>query len=1814
MSEARLDIAAMLEAFDKVTSPAEAMLALVRPEERRIVRCCALARRFNEAMVDEILRPFAGPVAASVSFKQIVSLPGVGPVPGRPGWFRLEGGDRATHEQAWLAVPATKHPDDDLLGERAFRDINARLADWFAALGADGELESLYHRLAADGGADAQAFHAAYAAAARAFDLARCESLLEILDQRARFLDPKLATFRTDARGLLRARNAVADDYFRSARYLERASILTGFESMLRDKSKFILHLHGTGGRGKTMFLRWLGSRYCLEHEIPVARVDFDFLDANEAGLAPRFFFGKLADRLNLQLRGAPFTELVDAIIQMRRSASNRRPRSGSVMSGDDPDAEEEILSRFAYVLEENCRGPVLLVFDTLEDAGLKHRIDVRGIVSAVETVREKVAARAAQFRRPPPRVVLVLSGRYPLNEQYPEVDGAYHDSVQSQAVTPLDDLESRAYLTMIRQLPESKLLDVIVRRAGGNPFNLSLFADVVQANPDVDVRDLDRSGSVELLYLVERILKRIPDYRVRWVLRYGVAARQLTRDSLERVLGPHLARAMKGDKRYDDPAIDKVDDAGWPHLWQVQERASRLGKPDFDEIWKQLQQYASASSWVTFEGQEGKVLALQPAVTHPMRQALRGKEVVRRIHEDALRVLGRRIRGVHSPNDLAALTYHEFQLFGAKAAANWERRIEQDVWDAETQTALASVVLSEDLRESEGFDPDRKGVSLVTPRIEARAYFVLARVATSAAHEAAGENQQGLLDEARARLQSFDAVASSKNKRMGRIVPLVEEASLRWELAASSTEQDAALAQLQKAEKSKLSRDDRVTLLHTLEKAFATRDPMRAESYAAKLASIALQQRDAEAFAEATRSRLDYMAQRGAYAEALRACRAAEEALGPGRRGWQSRTYVRRERMSLRRALIGLESESGRAAAALARDDLGGPSKIDREDPWRIVNRVYLMLTVQDPMRAAVEGQEAARALEARLRTKQSEAQVRRTQLWRVMCLNNQAHALRMLASFEQSLELFQTAMVLAGEIGDEEREASLRLAIARVYLFDVGDLKQAAQHLGVGGLDQFRADAPRIERLLLRASLEELQGEAKRAASTMSEVERALAANPPLSLRQRINCALQALTVRSAARRVAWLESLRDSFKRLDHPLARLARTYVLRHADPIADAPPALVQEIVAMVTPSQRDLSATPVNPHDLLAFYLARIELLRVLGLHGRAVQEVRVLSPVLNRVRVALQDRDVARLCDRLSVSPDAVLPASWLEALQKQFARHPIVVSIVMLEAAERALAGGDAKAAATFAARSRLEAKKVRTIRSTHDVQLLSLEAKLARAGGRDAQAKDLEASAEGIRVELGQRQETPSLSERDLRRDPIPLAGWSPVDGERILIEIRSAEHTAVSQPGTGPRPVLVGTTGKELRRILNRVSERPLSGGASLALVEALSRKDSLTALAQAIARDLLPGLLPGHLHKAFERRLRDTDLMARSGGVDVTIRCREHALNAVPWEILAIEADGLCPLSLEVGVRHVSRGGMDPESTITWAQRVLNRVSSREIFADGLLGPQTRDAIKRIQFSAKLEGTGGLDRATCSALRALWRARPEAPSLSKAVLLVQSEARHEVVQQRGFASHGVHLADIYRDRGFAVDIFNEPDPQSLREQMSGRDYQVLHLAVPVAESRSADELFLQLGADAAHMRSATVLGPSLLGTLLKSIATRAPLPTVVLDVPQPPSITEAIRQLVLRNVFAAQLFTFGALPSILATGLIAPQFQRQLSHRLIQGLADRLSPGDLATCVRTNDLPDFDPWLPEHMIGTAAVALFAQDPDLDPADLFFPEAG
>jgi len=1794
--------------IDESATAADLATALMRPEERRLLLRCALPRRFNESLVDDVLRPDAGIDKETVPFATLTALPGVVRDSGRPHWYVLEAENRESCERAWLQPSPLSRGES--LNEKRFRDLNARIARWFTGRGVEAELEAIYNGLASGRKSAREQFERQFEEAERRFDLARCESLLQLVDEQDRLsrLDPDLAAFRTEARARLRARSAVADDYYRTTRYLQRATLLKAFEDLLMDPGRFILHVHGAGGQGKTMFVRWLAARYCLPKQIPIARVDFDFLDESDAGLEPRFFFGKLAEQLNPQLPNAPFEELLLQVREMRRIATARRASASRGGRAEKPSSarparsqaeiaeENEVETRFSDILEEYCRGSVVLVFDTLEEARFRHRIDVFAIVKAIDHVRHLITDRAKQTRRTPPRLLVILSGRYPLDEQYPEVLGHAEAALQTVEVTPFDAGESRTYLVKNRELPDTPALDVVIRRAGGSPFKLALYADVLHITPKISRADLERRGDIDLLYLVERVLKRIPDYPMRWVLRYGVLARVLTRQFLEEVLGPHLERAMRGDTKYDDPAIDDVSDADWPALWYAQDKASREGTLDYARLWDRLTQYASASSWITDHAEASDALAFMPVVAHPLRRVLRKKAVFRLVHQDAVAALRKRLAFEDTADVLAGLTYHEFQLDPRSAAKSWIKRLHEYEDDREALKRLASTVLSEDLRETEA---GAAASDLITPAVEARALFELGAIAFRDSIAATGEEQQGLLSEARRQLDAFDEIRAHAD---GAIVPLVVEATLRWNVAQTDKAREGALKTLTEAEKTAMRREDRDRLLLTLQTAFGTIDVKRAELYARRRTKLARNARDAVAYAEAVHALLDYEAARGAVGAAIKTCDAARAALAQN--GWLDPVAQLRERGRMRVRLMELQGIAGRYSDALRREDRrrGGAM-----DPHLLLQRARLLSASDDPELARETAQSAERVMFSRVRGEQSDSAEKAANLMRLDCIEAQARALGQLMEFGPALDLLQTVLVHADELGEHERQIATQLAKARVSIYDVGDLKSGAEHL-VDRPDALADETPELQlrHALLRASLHDRNGRAEIVAGAIAQAELLLSALAGPTLGPRIDAAISLLTLKQNDRRLQHLSMLRDTLAQYDCVSARLNRLRGLQHCAPVAGVTDSLCEELRQLTDLDAAGERDGDLHPADHLLLSLRRVELLRVIADGERAKHELERCQQSVRTIAHVYQYRAIALACDRLQVEPGVVLPPKWLRRFSEAAQRYPTLLGACLLEQGEREFRSRSSVEAGRLARDSRKVLERRGVMVTRYNARVLLLLTSVARESGKPQDAREFEANAARIATQLG---EPSTAIDAESLTDARADAWLTELARANVFaVEIESPKQlslrswsTANPVSGATPRPLV-----EPLATILQALGTTPLGGSASLPLIDALKSLETSTAGIR-----LLADALPPALCAAVTRRLRAAAASSSrrpAGGLDLVFAAKQLSLHAVPWELATLDPTQPVPIVCEPNVNQTWRVTSTPSSRarMTWMQRALSIVLGRRIVADGLLGPLTLAAIREGQALLKLAETGHADAETVAALRHAVRDKRSAVQFTTGVLLIRSRRQLQFAVERGSFLQGIDLVQLYEQRSQKVDIIEDPDLDQLSSLLQKNRYRTLHIATPISESRSSGELSLQMGVASSIAGTATPFSASLMARLLTSVAGGGPLPQVIVDVPRPPTFTETLRQLVLRNVFAAQLFALGNLPSVLAAGLGPPDVQRRHAVEMARRGAGFSTPGDLAKTLRNVGRED-------DLLATAGVALFARDPELDPCDFFIIEA-
>jgi hypothetical protein len=693
-------------------------MAMMPPRARETVKRCATVTTFGEELYEQVLRTDDGPPLA-----ELLRAGRVRESLGSAGTYRLEPYLRAGGWSAWWAdegkVPESA-PAPPALARHA-----RRLAGYYHQ--AEQPLEELRALLLADSAAATALFQRLYEPEYHSFNLARAQDVIDVLadPDRASLVPVELGRLRDDYQLFLSARNARAAEYYQSARYLSREEPEGALLDLLGPSKRRVLQLVAPGGTGKTMQLRWCMARYCLAQlpPVPCAWIDFDFADPGETVRSPWLIALELASQLNEQIPGRPFSELLGDygryLPALYQASEQNRPDTSE---GTDVDAED-IITRFCAALNEKRQAgaPVMLFLDTMEEIVLRQSGSTVQFAELLHRIRAEV-----------PAARLVLSSRYDLSRRLSGFRDRFGKvpTVQLGAFTPD---EVRRYLTQTRGITDDALLDAIVRKSGGLPFTLALFGDLVAQQPDLSPAEIEQSPGPALLYCVARILERIDDDRLRWLLRYGVVPRQLRYEFLKDVIWPYLIQGIAGDDQYDDPARDARPD-----------RPIRIFVPSADpppddqelrSLWHRLNEYASRSSWVS---SSGPALTFHPRARVPLRNLLRPQPVSDMLHRDAVAYYEGKAGeppGPHWARWMRDAIYHRFQLRQPEAAVAWRAAVTRARKEGKPGWAeeLAADLFSPDYLNDLG-EPDRE---LLSDQVRYEAHVEVARTNVEAARAA---------------------------------------------------------------------------------------------------------------------------------------------------------------------------------------------------------------------------------------------------------------------------------------------------------------------------------------------------------------------------------------------------------------------------------------------------------------------------------------------------------------------------------------------------------------------------------------------------------------------------------------------------------------------------------------------------------------------------------------------------------------------------------------------------------------------------------------------------------------------------------------------------------------------------------------------------------------------------------------------------------------------------------------------------------------------------------------------------------------------
>ncbi|MFF5367149.1 hypothetical protein [Streptomyces sp. NPDC013187] len=667
MTDALAEITRRLAAGESL----EAIARSQRPSDwAPALRVCAVARTFDATLYESVL----GPTAAehgdgdAPGILELLDERAIQPAGGLPRTYTLSEQDRAAYFLDWIGTgTGTQAAPAELLS------LERRIADQRLT---EGDHSEAVRHLLLPSAEDALAlFHEQFTAADRRRDFAACQDLVDALGDpdRLPFLTPEISELALDRAGYVRARDHWAADFARSAQFLKPTGLLVEAEQLLAGEQR-VWQLYAPGGAGKTMQLRWLVSRYCVPapRDVPCARIDFDVVNPHTVGRHPWLLLLEMADQFGRRLPGRPFESLttgygVHRVLLDRMPSDPGREVAATVDSLDTEAIEAELLAAFADRLNLAVTGrPAVLVIDTLEELLLHGHAEAERLLRMLAALLDLC-----------PGLRLILAGRYNLRTRLPKALRSFRKhQVKHIRVRPFTASQARTYLTDVRGIRNPQLVRTAVRKARGLPFALALLADLVEHDPDITATELAACDEPLVRYLIDRVVRRIDDPAVRWLLRYGVIPRRLRKEDVFTVMRPWLARGITDTSEADDPRQDDHHLRGSDDVFPF--AAAEPTDDDLERSWQRLLDYAGSSSWVSRQPGDDSTVVFHANVLAPMRLLISGHRVYGELHH-AFVAHFEELAGAHPEQWVACTkeaTYHRFQAGDPTAEDVWREAL----------------------------------------------------------------------------------------------------------------------------------------------------------------------------------------------------------------------------------------------------------------------------------------------------------------------------------------------------------------------------------------------------------------------------------------------------------------------------------------------------------------------------------------------------------------------------------------------------------------------------------------------------------------------------------------------------------------------------------------------------------------------------------------------------------------------------------------------------------------------------------------------------------------------------------------------------------------------------------------------------------------------------------------------------------------------------------------------------------------------------------------------------------------------------------
>ncbi|HUQ83099.1 MAG TPA: peptidoglycan-binding domain-containing protein [Gemmatimonadaceae bacterium] len=1828
-------------------SLSEVAESLVPERRHTLLRRSAIPIVFDEAMVRTVLIPnlpapddkTTSDPGADVSW--LLGHSDIERVGGSEPLYRMRADIRATRLEKWFAPNEKAKPYSDVVDAVTLSKAIVDFLSTGDGAPRDGWVaEQLYHLSMADPDRAAKRLDEMYRAADAEFDVPACYRVLQTIggqrallvrhrDQRGQPADRRQAITRLvethDAlQQYYEARCAFAGDLAKSAHALEREFMkdewariqrinTTSGSSVNTPEPEWIIDLTAQGGMGKTIFLQWLASRKCLPNRVPYARIDFDFTDPTVLPEAPWLVLVRLAEQLNTQIAGRPFSGFIEkydeyASIARDLAVEGRAQHTGEILGATgEQRLGRQVTDDFADTLRDTVGGAVVIVLDTLEDVIRRRTTNLLAVITCLSNVHSSY-----------PNLRLVLAGRFDLRDdsKLKGFNAAFGSVTREVQVHRFEIEESVNYLVAVRGLPDGDPVRAMAECSRGLPFALSLYADEWQLGGAMTAEQVRASPNPELKYLVNRVLGRIEasDQALCWLLRYGVVPRQLTKSFARDVLLPEMEAALGGGSPHDDPSRDA--DPLHPYYAAQQTALSAAPAIDIDDLWGRLEAYASTLSFVRADADRDTVVFHEDAV-RPMRRELQRQPVFRRLQQRAATYYARLAREVESQDTgrwvraTRAMLFHKFQLGGADAERSWRRAIQAALGKHDARLVFD---VATELTQPEYLDDDRKpiiredGAPVVTSALLRDALIARARSALQLGASSGGLADVDWWAEAERALDDLDALARREPELALNHGTL---AVMRAQIDARYGNADDALKRLEAVRPTMTSRADRMELAVALGGVFATREEPAAIDHFSEAIRLAEGDPDIppRQLLELRQLLATHCTLHDRYDLAVEQLLQVRSRL---RRG-----SIERCQVTARLADAWLSSDDPRQAIGAARNAwaecetalaaLKAGTAPEEHATW-LATRAELETLEARALAAVGDHPPALARLDAALSTANELSSLSsagagidmHAAVAQARARSMRGAVLSVMARHGAALDELETARQLwAQSVKRVEQSATDLHEKVQLLLYRVGNLKLAEQHLNEAERISLppRGDAWSA----LRVDAVRLDDAQHCADDAAKRLRNALSPDTQRIPRVDVRVAAGALSLeRAPGVADGYGTLLARAVDRISPPsAARVALSAAIPDLAPLTCMPLGDAGRALA----SALGLGCDVANPPSRSLTSWARLDRARMAFALGARDDARRWLASVTAR---ALTRAPATTVAFAHYLECEMQVPEAERQAREASLA-------FIATPGDARVLAGVVATREATLLARSG---------RKDDARAMADLAAPLLAVAGEvpsiwsarcDELRADLAATpddkqhfvAEAIsRYEaLGQREAASRLRER---RGPPKYE--ETVSGERppIVVTLSASGmdvvgEISVERDNAGPAKYMATATGSpaldHLRSDLEAAKAQAIPYQVSRLLAD-----EWFTAI-----RDLGALLGPRSL---WDARLGDAS--KRDGApVDVRLEVVSPVLDTLPLECLAEQTDEPAYLTVDrrVGTLYRSVRVVDARRThVTWVQRALASIMNVRIFADGIEGPQTRGAVMQFQKSVGLVPTGQADGPTSALLFDRLRRvhRGDVPLRALVLAPAPEVARSTGAEEEAAADR---LARVYEEAGFETTVREGVTVAELRELCTEFHPEVIHVRAPLRESASLGGIVLDARAPTSGDNVSAARGDALTpsGVTRALGQTRWPdRPIVVLDPSRGRGRTQAMHQLLLRNGFAADLFRQGTAVAVLGVGLGEPDLHARVTRTIAESFARGRSLSALAAELR--EMPGGATVRPvdmtfESMLPTVGVALWAYDPSL-----------